>query len=537
MYKRQEEDPPYHDWKTIAEYGTMFGDPTLALSPMGEQTSIPPPPKLYGKVLDSSGDPVSGVNVSLYNLDTGQLIAYDVTEADGSYEISTAGTPPIAAKLVVSETPDTFGAEKEFYLPRAQVQLDLTVLSKEVPPNTVLLVVDDDGADYFDSGVWPDEISAPIESLGFNVMVFRESEMGEPPLDLLLEVVAVFWHVGTYYGTAVSDSDAETLIKYIMRGGSLVLEGEDIGYDHGSDEFMRLVAHAYYKVDNADSTSVEVSNPDHFITAGLPASMDFEWVPPYPDGVTPVEGGEEILRYAGTSYSAAVAYDGLGVNGSRVVYFAFPLHSLSQTYRDELVKNSILWVLGGDHDEPVVIGDLVHILSGELRINASVTYPDGISSIQYSVDGGPAQNLIPLDGSADEAREDIFLHLNGSDYSSGEHMLKLMVQSSSGGTLELTYRFYVTPLGKGWTIVSIAEPPSDSLTAKDLGAAIGPSCTVISRWDSSKGRYFSYLPGVSPDEYNFAIERGLGYFVFLEEPGVLVWVEGQETMFKEGWSQ
>ncbi len=522
-----------HDWKTVAEYGTLLGDPTLELLPSGVPPTPTPEPKLYGHVTDSNGLPVGGATVSLYNYDTGALLAQTTTGADGYYEIPRGSIPPVAARLRVSETPTTQGGVKTFYLVRDQFRVDMSVLAKGFPPNTVLFVVDDDGSGQVDVGVWPDEIAGVISSLGFNVVVYRESEYGEPTLDILLEAVAVFWHVGTYYGEAISASDADLLIQYVKRGGSLVVEGEDIAYDHGSDRFMTEVAHAVYEVDNADSAGIDVTL-DHFLTSGLPASFTFNVTPPFPDGVSP-HGGFEFLRYTGTPYSAAVAYDGIGGNGSRVVYFAFPLHYLNSTHRETLVRNAILWVLGGDSTTPVVLADLPHVLEGKIRVNLTVVHPDGISSVGYGVDGDPTTPTQVVDGSADEAREDVFIELGASSLAEGEHVLTIQVRGASGN-LSLSFRVYVVHLQEKWTMISVAEPTRDNLTAKDLGMAIGEACGVVARWDPATGRYYSYLPGISPDDYDFLILRGYGYFVFLGYPAPLAWIEGQESVNKEGWA-
>ncbi|RLG36570.1 MAG: hypothetical protein DRO01_07995, partial [Thermoproteota archaeon] len=523
-----------YNWKTVAEYGTLLGDPTIELTPTGTPPSPTPEPRLFGYVTDSNGLPVAGATVSLYDYDTNTLVSQTVTGPDGYYEFPLTSTPPMAASLRVSPTANTQGGTKNFYLVRDQFRVDVTVFASGLPPNTVLIVVDDDGSGWIDEGVWPDEIYQVVTSLGFNAMVYRESEYGEPSLDSLLEAVAVFWHVGTYYGEAVSKSDADLLVEYVRRGGSLVIEGEDIGYDHGTDGFMREVPHASYQVDDAGSTGLEVT-VDHFLTVDLPASFDFNATPPYPDGVSPLSGGFEFLRYSGTSYSAAVAYDGVGGNGSRVVYFAFPLHYLNATEREILIRNSLLWVLGGDSNAPVVLADLPHVLNGTIRVNLTVVHPDGISGVQYGVDGDPTTPIQVVDGSADEAREDVFVQLDASSLDEGEHVLTILVQGTSEN-LHLSMRVYVTHLREGWTIVSAAEPTRDNLTARDLGIAIGDACSVVSRWDPAAKRYYSYLPGTSPDEYDFPILRGYGYFVFLEDPATLAWIEGQETVNKEGWS-
>ena len=78
-------------------------------------------------------------------------------------------------------------------------------------------------------------------------------------------------------------------------------------------------------------------------------------------------------------------------------------------------------------------------------------------------------------------------------------------------TIYLGFTFHLT---KGWNFITI--PVDAGFTAKSLGENI-TGCATISRWNNSKGMFESYLPGISPDEDNFAIENGIGYFVYVND--------------------
>ncbi len=68
-------------------------------------------------------------------------------------------------------------------------------------------------------------------------------------------------------------------------------------------------------------------------------------------------------------------------------------------------------------------------------------------------------------------------------------------------------------LKKGWNLITI--PLRCNYTAKSLGQIIS-YCSIISKWDALNQTYISYLVNVSPDEFNFEIEDGKGYFVYVE---------------------
>ena len=76
----------------------------------------------------------------------------------------------------------------------------------------------------------------------------------------------------------------------------------------------------------------------------------------------------------------------------------------------------------------------------------------------------------------------------------------------------------------GWNLITI--PVGSCYTAKTLGSMI-PYCTIISKWNSSIQQYQSYLVGISPDEFDFAIEDGVGYFVYVTNASIFT-IAGRE---------
>ena len=215
----------------------------------------------------------------------------------------------------------------------------------------ILLVVDDDGMFCTDSGVWPDEITNALEACGFQVFVWSETEMGRPSLSLLLDALGVVWHCGTYMYPAVDYTDAEMLIQYVAMGGSLVLEGENIGWDRGRDQFMLEVAHAFFGTYLAiyDFT---VTAPTHPVTKGLPSRFSAVVSGLSPDGVYPTNGGVEVVRYTlSPAYSGIVVFESMTI---RTVYISFSVHYLSSSIRDQLIENSVKYAVSRDDVPPTI---------------------------------------------------------------------------------------------------------------------------------------------------------------------------------------
>jgi len=297
---------------------------------------------LRGWVLDLNGNPVRNATLKLYDYYSGSPVA-EAVASDGYYEFTGLSYGTYTLNVTASGASRTLN----FYYPHCVMTINVTLpLAAQFEPNTVLIVVDDDASYYAgEGGAWPGEIAVVAQALGFNVFVWNESLYGRPTLDALLNenVSVVVWHAGTFWHYAVDDVDANILIEFVERGGRLLLEGEDIAYDHRNDTFMRRVAHAVYAVDDASAPSATPTAPHPVVH--LLENIPFATRPPFPDGVTPVEGGVEAARYANTNYTAIVVYDGLPAgSGARVVYVAFPLHYVSEAERRQLINNTLRWL-------------------------------------------------------------------------------------------------------------------------------------------------------------------------------------------------
>ncbi|RLF22030.1 MAG: hypothetical protein DRM97_06055 [Thermoprotei archaeon] len=404
----------FYDWFTVVEYGSLLGDPSLALVGTGSPPTPPPTPRLYGYVVDMDGNIVANATIRLYDYRTKALVA-EITTTNGYYEI--VGLPPGTYNMT-TEAFGYFNTSRAFYYPHVTLCVNGTVAS-EPKPNTILIVADDDGHRKVYEGTWPDEIASVASAMGFNTVVWSEAKHGRPPFGYITHenIVLVIWHVGTYYDEnyVVDSVDAQNLIKFVERGGRLLLEGQDIGWVHGSDDFMYKVAHAIFKVDDA-GVQISITNEHHPISYGLPKTFSFDpTVTPVSDGVEPVNYGVEIAKYSETDYSAIVVYDGpyWGAQG-KVVYLPFTLHYLPSDVRDSLLSNCIRWltttyVLRAETDSSAYApGDKVvivaHVLNGSepllgISVNASIYYPDGtLAAIIPLHDDGTGGDVVANDG-------------------------------------------------------------------------------------------------------------------------------------------
>lgn len=212
----------------------------------------------------------------------------------------------------------------------------------------ILLVDDNDGNNSI-NGTSVLEFESILNGAGKDFLVWNESSMGNPSLDFLSRFELVIWSCGDYWNEAVDSIDSITLESYVAGGGSLFLEGEDIGYDHRSDRFMVNVAHAIYQTDHTGAPGLTVTESSHLVTSGLPASFLWDNVPPFDDGIAPTDTGMEVIHYTGTSWTAVTVYEG---ERQKVVFCAFPLYCLEGSTLRTLVLNSIDWLM----ETPGILG-------------------------------------------------------------------------------------------------------------------------------------------------------------------------------------
>lgn len=262
-------------------------------------------------------------------------------------------------------------------------------------PVPILIVADDDGSDLVRGTSLP-EFESALTAADYSYSVWIESTMGHPSLEYLLDFALVIWTCGDYWGWAVDPTDAATLESYLAQGGNILLEGEDIGFDHGSDSFMVNVAHATMEVDGTGAPGLTVSLT-HPVTQGLPTTFTWETTPPYDDDVTPTNGGYEVIRYTGTSWTAVTVYDGSGSNGA-VVYHAFPIYCLGQLERDTLIINSVRWLTQPPLYSRILWDDTHDTNGDDLYTTFSTLYgsliANGYTVVQLNETQGPITSTI-----------------------------------------------------------------------------------------------------------------------------------------------
>jgi hypothetical protein len=264
---------------------------------------------------------------------------------EGTYNV-TAYVRPVAGEINIADN-----GESKF--------VNVTV------PTEILIVADDDGS-YHLNGTSLSEFEVIIQSLGLKYDIWKESVQGRPSLTLLLEYKLVIWTCGDYHMTAVDFYDAQRLEQYVNYGGSIILEGGNIAYNHNSDSFMTNVAHARLRMHRTRSPSLTVVKHNYLLTKNLPSDFTWATLPYFDDGVHPVNGGFAVINYTDTPFSqsssgpwtAVTVFDGTQKGIGSIIYYSFVLHNLPKNQREVLVANSIEWMKR--FGISTVLSDVIH---------------------------------------------------------------------------------------------------------------------------------------------------------------------------------
>jgi len=215
----------------------------------------------------------------------------------------------------------------------------------------ILIVADDDGL-YCYRGTSLDEFEHILRLEGYNYDVWIESKEGRPSLNTLLNYELIIWTSGDYSWKSIDKIDAYTLEEYLNQGGNILIEGENIAIEHPPEysNMRKGVLHVnylgYYPGSAVSGIRISMNCA---ITKGLSPETPWEITPHYLPKVLPIEGAYEALSFFSDQLNANTTavniFDGTQNGRGSVIYFAFSLFNLPKLARNQLVVNSIEWLL------------------------------------------------------------------------------------------------------------------------------------------------------------------------------------------------
>ena len=260
-------------------------------------------------------------------------------------------------------------------------QYGFSVAECSNPP--IIVVSEQEGSD-------PERFTGTLND-SYCVSVWDKSRSGVPTLPYLERFDTVIWSTGNYWGSNIDDNSSMLLANYTENGGKLVLEGPDIAFDHGHDEFMNNVAHCIFEDDiflsgNESNVSINVAR-NHPIFKSLSSNISFNAsLSPYPDSLIPANGGVELAEWSFND-SAIVAFNG---NETKILFVPFMISAMDSD-QDTFIENIVDWILTDENNADLVVGNI---------------------SCEYPIEGdNPVEIEVKNTGSADviNARVDIFV--------------------------------------------------------------------------------------------------------------------------------
>ena len=278
----------------------------------------------------------------------------------------------------------------------------------------------------------------------------------------------------------------------------IVIEGANLSYYPQSYDFGIIEEGQVYE------TTFQIWNSGD-MTLYWQLNDEYDWLTYYPmNGSTePIEPPETIHVYINTTglepgfYSGKINITSNGGNGTFNVTF--------------IVRGAIL-----EYHPKFYYGD---ILQGETALTYFEIWNNGTDMLNYSLyEDCDWLDIYPKEGNSTGEHDFITVEIN-ANISEGVHKCSIDITSNGGnGTFNVTINVIpvisqIIELKKGWNLITI--PCQNNWTAKTLGQNIS-YCKIISRWNSSTQSFTSYLVGISPDELDFDIEDGKGYFIYVE---------------------
>lgn len=313
---------------------------------------IASPIKLVGRAVDF----VNGTaipNVTVFVVDSSyNIYSWDMTNTTGYFEVMVPANEPVFLYAYDQNSSYYiyYGRFMEFLPPFAELDpYQLYMTPRWGYADRHVLVVADDFYGYY----YPPNLSIFLEfnnSYGFIMREWYESLQGMPvdPIYWSNDFPYVIWSSCSSWYAVVPPDDYILQVFTQSYGGKLLIEGEDIGWFHKevlNDTFLEDVLHAVYLYDNSSVYNITPVISLHLLTTNFTGNISIGR-PPYPDAIIPYNKSHAAFNYSRTNMSAIIYYNGNASEG-RLVYAAYPLVDMSYTDRQQLIRNSLLWLLTG----------------------------------------------------------------------------------------------------------------------------------------------------------------------------------------------
>ncbi len=251
----------------------------------------------------------------------------------------------------------------------------------------------------------------------------------------LKNYVAVIWILGeesTADHTFVGQEQA-SVRNYLESGGRLFVSGAEIGWDldyyNNGLSFYQSYLKASYVAD--DANVYQFSGVSGSIFEGL-SQFKFDngtngtYNVDYPDCMDPTGGSQVCLNYDGTSYHAAIQYEGTfgsSAKAGKLVYFGFPFETIYPEADRNRIMERIVNYFGLGTSVKVADQNIVYENPDNYQLFQNFPNPfNSNTAIRYQIPRQSGQNRVQL----------IIYNLVGEK-------VKILVNEPQAGGLHLAY--------------------------------------------------------------------------------------------------
>ena len=291
-------------------------------------------------------------------------------------------------------------------------------------------------------------------------------ENGVPSLEYLNRFNAVIWSEGNNINAIDENTSADALIEFVLNGGKILLEGQDIAFSHFDDNLMQFVAHSALFSDlilDENSNESIIVSKKHPITFPL-NEIEFNYeLSQFPDAVIPTENAFSLAEWNSRN-TAINLFNDFNDTNAKTVFFAFNLNALNQETKTILLNNSIEWLLENASEDLIVNEILVpeFVVEGQ-EFDVNVLLDNTITTIQPKIELYADGELIQ---SINSNQESILFPVS---LSKGLHEIKVFINPD----FSFQEKFYlnnsqkkelqVYPLQADLTINSISAETEDKI--------------------------------------------------------------------------
>jgi RHS repeat-associated protein len=108
---------------------------------------------------------------------------------------------------------------------------------------------------------------------------------------------------------------------------------------------------------------------------------------------------------------------------------------------------------------------------------------------------------------------------------------------SDSVTFTVNTSLFTTMYSQGWNLMTV--PCSHTYNASSLGQAV-PGCSIVAYWNAASSMFQSFLVGISPPGMDFAVQDGVGYFIYVANDTVFsqrgAAISGVNVSLAVGWN-